>query len=335
MATTKSQLETLAAEVRAETKDAANTAERVGNVLVGTLALLDDYALTATTEQAIAAAQADADAAYDATKTNAAALSNLSTKHASDVAELVKRIQGRSDNNVGYLDPFINGGSFMTFDEMLTSVTADPTKDSTNYAKYTGNVRYDVQGIIFDVHNYPIHYANGEWLQVIMGPVALQGETVVQDNDKYGTFYRYRSGGQWSAWKDGGISALDTVARDAASEALTTAQTLATNMRTKNLGNFDSTTAAWAQAAQEALNYRTLSRLYYEVGTNADGTLADYAVNGIIEQHYYKDASSSVFNVVQSMFTEGKSGNCYRRIIALSMDGTSISSVGSWEVIVS
>lgn len=107
-------------------------------------------------------------------------------------------------------------------------------------------------------------------------------------------------------------------------------------LRVKDVGSFTSTALAWEACAQEALNFRTINHIYYEVaGTDGDYDKSTYATNGIVEQHYYKDISLSVFTVVQSMFTEGKTGKCYRRIINLSLDGTSIDSIGEWETIVS
>jgi len=126
---------------------------------------------------------------------------------------------------------------------------------------------------------------------------------------------------------------IDTEAA-ARKEAMTALQAL---LRTVDIGHFTTTALAWEAAAQQALNFRTVSRIYYEVADSSDGDLdaSQYGTNACMEQHYYKDLGSSVFNVIQSLFTEGKTGKCYRRVIALSLDGTSISSIGAWETIVS
>lgn len=143
--------------------------------------------------------------------TRSEAVKTLQETDATNKAYLIQFIRGRSEDNNGFYEPFIYGGSFKAagggFGAMLEQIGDDPVS-SDDVVKYTGHVRYDIQGIMFDVQNYPISYASKSWLQVISGGLVLNADgTLSQKMSQYGTFYRTSGNGVWSTWND--IQALD------------------------------------------------------------------------------------------------------------------------------
>lgn len=144
-------------------------------------------------------------------KKRAAADAQLQEQDTTNKNYLINFVRGRSDDNNGYYEPFIYGGSYNdedAWETMLEAISTHPMQEENNYTKYTGHVRYDIQGVIFDVQNYPIHYATGQWLQVISGGVMLNTDgTISRKNSQYGTFYRMSDNSTWGKWQD--IQALD------------------------------------------------------------------------------------------------------------------------------
>lgn len=110
------------------------------------------------------------------------------TKTEDNLAELLKRIQGTSDDSSAYTDPFRFFGEYDTIDDAATALADVNFLDKKNQ----GSLRIEVGGEIFDVHNYLLREKNivlgynvSTCLQTIEGVLsATDGVLVLNDDDK-------------------------------------------------------------------------------------------------------------------------------------------------------
>lgn len=326
MSKTKDELLKAAAVVRDEKGAGENTATRVGTLFTDVVEYAADISDAATSDATALATETTARKAAD-TALQANIDNEATARKAADSAfqtELLKRIQGTSDSSNAFSDPFINGGSFETASEMLTAISTHPLNSTSDISKYAGNVRYDLLGIIYDVHNFPISYASSLWLQTISGGLALNSDgTLLFNQGKYGVFYRYHNADGWTVWKN--IEATDSI----------TAAALDALFKVDDLGTFTTTSLAWAAAAN--LNTAAINALVGVVATveqmdtisrprilvyRACSTARGYATSAIINQHTYYDftalgTSSGNADILiwQYLLAEGKTGKSYKRCI--------------------
>lgn len=259
MSTTKTKTELLKAAntVRTEKGDGQNTADRVGELFEDIINYASDTADAVTSNATAITNEATARTTADSTLQG-----NIDTEATSrataDTAlqtELLKRIKGISDASNGYTDPFINGGTYEDTDTMLAAIAAHPLQTESDSSKYAGNVRYDMQGVIYEVHNHPIHYDTSEWVQSISGPLALKSDgSLACGGHVYATFYRYHNSDGWTSWQK--IEATDSTTAAAltteTSERKAADTTLSTSISTETTNRKTADTAeATARAAAD------------------------------------------------------------------------------------
>lgn len=123
--------------------------------------------------------------------------------------ELLKRLQGTSDNTDPYRDPFksvrfFDGDYWAAFNEWLDGLhTATPEVD---YQK-AGWFRVALSGVMCEVTNTVLSWQDMRFVQLITGPLGVNADGKVQSRyDRVQSFYRLYENGAWSEWQEQDVS---------------------------------------------------------------------------------------------------------------------------------
>lgn len=191
---------TAAAEVRDATLTAENTATRVGGVLCDLLEYLAAAILAGDVQVVSGAAgtgitiklrQADGVAynkrlnlpvvgastngllspellsqlttAYNKSETNQTAIETRRL----EIAELTERLKGRSQYSNAFTDPQVFLGDFESIEEVNAAIDGLVTQAASPETKYTGHCIVGLAGCRFDVHQYALHFATGDFVQCV------------------------------------------------------------------------------------------------------------------------------------------------------------------------
>ena len=224
MAKELSDIITRAAEVRDATLSAENTAERVGGVLCDLLEYLagmiaagdmqvvadaDGTGLKVTFRNAqgqaiarrlnlpVASESAGGllspelltklSAAYTKSGTNQTAIETRRL----EIAELTERLKGRSLYSNAFTDPQVFLGDFDTIEEVNAAIDGLVTQAASPETKYTGHCIVGLAGCRFDIHQYALHFATGDFVQCVCGCVKLNANAngLLHDG-QYNIFFR-------------------------------------------------------------------------------------------------------------------------------------------------
>ncbi|MBP3228202.1 MAG: hypothetical protein J6M53_05385 [Bacteroidaceae bacterium] len=234
MAKELSTIITNAAEVRDASETAENTAARVGGVLcdllehfvqvvtAGNIALKADSSGTGFTVSYYNAAGQNTtqtlllpevsntlkglltpamlsklNTAYSQSATNK---TDIATRKA-EIQELEKRLKGTSDNSNAFSDPFLFLGDKDGIDEVNETLDAIVAEAADPETKFTGHCVVGLKGTRFNVHTYALHFATGDFVQCIEGPVKTDNTgQPLRLATKYGVYYRRISNFYPSAW---------------------------------------------------------------------------------------------------------------------------------------
>jgi len=132
-------------------------------------------------------------------------------------AELLKRIQGTSENSKPYDDPFKlvrivpdTGTALDAFNAWLDGLhPVDGQSDEQKKAK-VGFFRVIMSGLQYEVHNFISSWADNVCRQVLLGIVGIDDNGAIQGNNKYNILQRLYDGEKWSEWEmvSGAIQAV-------------------------------------------------------------------------------------------------------------------------------
>ena len=124
--------------------------------------------------------------------------------------ELLKRIQGRSENSQSLYDPFKvlpesmdEYGGFETIAGILRSLNTLVPGQHGEYADMLcGYYRGNLQGVPLQVYNFPLHYATEEVVQYLIGPFVLDdnGNIVVSMIHYFILRRRHSANKGWEPW---------------------------------------------------------------------------------------------------------------------------------------
>lgn len=224
MAKELSTILTAAAEVRDASERGENTATRVGGVLcdlleylaaavlAGDIQIVSDIAGTGivvklrngngvTYNQRFNLPVANAsvnglltpdllnklNSAYSTSGTNQTAIETRRL----EIEELTRRLKGSSDYSNAFTDPQIFLGDFDTIEEVNAAINGLVTQAASPETKYTGHCIVGVAGCRFDIHQYALHFATGDFVQCVCGCVKLNANAngLLQDG-QYNIFFR-------------------------------------------------------------------------------------------------------------------------------------------------
>lgn len=125
-----------------------------------------------------------------------------------DDDELLKRMQGTSDNSVPYTDPFKlitftnseseSGNAWNDFNSWLDGLHVDD--GNPDYQK-AGFFRVKLSGQYYEVVNYIVSWAEGWFIQVVFGHAKVSG-SVIGSSGTYTILERSYKDGKWEDWTD-------------------------------------------------------------------------------------------------------------------------------------
>lgn len=205
-----------AALVRDESGESENTAQRVG----GTLADLTDYV---------------GNMERDVSDNINSAVNNAKKELNTRINDCVttQRFKGEADDSRADTDPFIVLGRFSRSEGESTEAyygrinaaidgTFSQSAGSAN-GKYCGDMRVITDGIITNIKQYVLNYADSKYAQVASGLIDIGPDgKLLFSRDKYKKLYRTITGGTPGPWQEygGATSVLDIgtfASKDAAS----------------------------------------------------------------------------------------------------------------------
>lgn len=240
MAKELSTILTAAAEVRDASERGENTATRVGGVLcdlleylaaavlAGDIQIVSDIAGTGivvklrqgnglTYNQRLNLPVVNAsinglltpdllnklNSAYSTSGTNQTAIETRRL----EIEELTRRLKGSSDYSNAFTDPQVFLGDFETMEEVNAAIDGMVTEAASPETKFTGHCVVGLLGSRFDIHQYALHFATGDFVQCVSGCVKIAPDAMnLQQHGQYNIVFRRVSNFTPDIWK--GISTL-------------------------------------------------------------------------------------------------------------------------------
>ena len=140
---------------------------------------------------------------YTQSGTNAAAIETRRL----EIEELTKRLKGTSDYSNAFTDPQVFLGDLDTIEEVNAAIDALVTSAASPETKYTGYCVVGLLGSRFDIHQYALHFATGDFVQCVSGCVNISADAMsLQQHGQYNIVFRRVSNFTPDIWK--GISTL-------------------------------------------------------------------------------------------------------------------------------
>lgn len=119
-------------------------------------------------------------------------------------------LQGTDASAQAASNPFVKLGDYDSWDAANAALTALLATRETECLKYTGRLRFTVQGGNFEAYMFIRNVSTPVWVQVVSGAVAVNAAgTGLQHGEDYATFVRSCSGESISQWAASGITADD------------------------------------------------------------------------------------------------------------------------------
>lgn len=182
--------------------------------------------------------------------------------------ELLKRIQGVSDNSNSAKDPFKFLGTFtrVTGGDFLNALNA---MHGTASGVYDGYWRALIGASPVEIYNFAIYYKDDRWIQVLKSPYKWgDGDFDIIHDTRYRTIYRIHENGAWGEWRDT-EKELEKFISDETTRARTAEQAIATAIANE---------VTRAKRAEEDLSERIDNIPTGGGGTGGTGDIADGAV---------------------------------------------------------
>lgn len=108
-----------------------------------------------------------------------------------EIAELSERLKGRSEYSNAFTDPQIHLGDFDTMDEVNAVIDGLVTSAASPETKYTGHCIVGLLGSRFDIHQYALHFATGDFVQCVCGCLKINADaTALLQDGKYNIAFR-------------------------------------------------------------------------------------------------------------------------------------------------
>lgn len=131
--------------------------------------------------------------------------------------ELLKRLQGVSDNSNPYTDPFVlvrfAGDDFL--EQFNTWLDDLHTITSVSDARKAGFFRVNLYGSFCEVKNIVLSWEAMKFQQIVEGNVYIDGQGKVAFNDnRYTILQRRYDGSAWSEWQEDAYEIRKTIADD-------------------------------------------------------------------------------------------------------------------------
>lgn len=119
--------------------------------------------------------------------TNANAIENRRL----EIVELTKRLKGTSDYSNAFTDPQLFLGDLDTMDEVNAQIDSLVTSAASPETKFTGHCIVGLNGSRFDIHQYALEFATGNFVQCVMGCLSIsEDEDSLLHHDHFNIAFR-------------------------------------------------------------------------------------------------------------------------------------------------
>lgn len=123
-----------------------------------------------------------------------------------DIAGLLQRMKGKSENSSAYTDPFISLDDSTDWEDFTAKLDDIAKLDTIPFQKYMGRCRAKVSGITIELYNFINSFRNKDFSQVVLGNVSAirdeQGKWHVNFTpNKFNIIHRQHKGGKWTDWQ--------------------------------------------------------------------------------------------------------------------------------------
>lgn len=171
-----------------------------------------------------------------------------------EIEELTRRIKGRSDYSNAFTDPQVFLGDLDTMEEVNAAIDSMVTETASPETKFTGHCVVGLLGCRFDVHQYALHFATGDFIQCVCGGLSINANaTTLLQHGQYNIFFRKISNFIPGTWQ--GISTLIPAATEA-TQGLLSAEDKGKLNSIIHLGNFAQSTSAENMMCSNILTHR-------------------------------------------------------------------------------
>lgn len=120
-----------------------------------------------------------------------------------DLQRVTGLLQGTEANARASNNPFVKLGDYDSWDAANAALTALLATRENECLKYTGRLRFSVQGANFEAYMFIRNVSTPTWVQVVSGAVqANAAGTALEHSARYATFIRDCNGATISAWEE-------------------------------------------------------------------------------------------------------------------------------------
>lgn len=246
-----------------------------------------------------------------------------------EIAELLKRMKGESENSSAYTDPFIYMGDFDNWDALNTKLNKIDIDDK-KLIKYMGRCRAKVSGVTIELYNFINNFSKKDYSQVILGNVSANANgDVTFTSAHFNIMHRQHKDGAWSAWQrindhplatpslDGLMSADDKKALDSVDSAFKNLEGMNFNEASEYCATFDNIIEKLDGGAIRFSKPTIFT--FSGAGSNQGMIINSPSSGGLITQFAFLKASTN--------------GGFSRRIIQYNPYNLTITNVGEWRPI--
>ena len=189
-------------------------------------------------------------AAYSTSGTNQTAIETRRL----EIEELTRRLKGKSDYSNAFTDPQVFLGDLDTMEEVNEVIDGMVNEAASPETKFTGHCIVGLLGCRFDVHQYALHFATGDFIQCVCGGLSINANaTTLLQHGQYNIFFRKISNFTPGTWQ--GIGTLIPAATEA-TQGLLSAEDKGKLNSIIHLGNFAQSTSAENMMCSNILTHR-------------------------------------------------------------------------------
>lgn len=173
-----------------------------------------------------------------------------------DIAGLLQRMKGKSENSSAYTDPFISLDDSTDWEDFTAKLDDIAKLDTIPFQKYMGRCRAKVSGITIELYNFINNFSKKDFSQVVLGNVsAIKDEQdkwqVTFTPNNFNIIHRQHKDGKWTDWQrindhplatsslDGLMSADDKKALDSVDSAFKNLEGMNFNEASEYCATFD------------------------------------------------------------------------------------------------
>lgn len=251
-----------------------------------------------------------------------------------DIAGLLQRMKGKSENSSAYTDPFISLDDSTDWEDFTAKLDDIAKLDTIPFQKHMGRCRAKVSGITIELYNFINNFSKKDFSQVVLGNVSAtkneQGKwQVTFTPNKFNIIHRQHKDGKWTDWQrindhplatssmDGLMSADDKKALDSVDSAFKNLEGMNFNEASEYCATFDNIIEKLGGGAIRFSKPTIFT--FSGAGDNQGMIINSAGSGGLITQFAFLKATAN--------------GGFSRRIIQYNPRNFTITNVGEWRPI--